>query len=101
VAAAITTTDTTAVTAAVTDRLTVILLSLATFFVLLGFLAKEVEPSGTLAARPVTVVRKIYETKVITTIPANAKAPAGGTSVTQSTSGSLAPMSAAPTTRTS
>ena len=86
----------------VTDRLTVVLLAVATFLVLLGVLAHELGPSGTaVAGRPVTVLRRVYETRVITTIPAGASAPAGGSSVTQSVSGSAAPVGAAPTTRTS
>lgn len=87
---------------AVTDRLTVVLAALATFFVMLGFLAKEVESTGTnVASHPVTVLRRIYETKVVETIPRGANVPAGGTSVTQSVSGSGSPVAAAPTTRTS
>ncbi len=83
---------------AVTDRVTVILLSLTVFFVMLGVLAKEVETGGNnVATRPVTVLRKVYETKVIETVPANSNIQAG---VSQSVSGSVAPV-AAPTTRTS
>jgi hypothetical protein len=99
VAAAATATE---ATAAVTDRLTVALLTLATFFVLLGFLAKEVESSSTgPARRPVTVLRRVYETRVIETIPPGTNVRGGATSVTQSVSGSASPVAAAPTTRTS
>ncbi len=85
--------------AAVTDRVTVILLSLATFFVLLGFLAKEAEPSGTsLSTKPAAVLRRIYETTVVETVPANSNIRGG---VSQSVSGLMGPVSAAPTTRTS
>ncbi len=84
--------------AAVTDRATVVLLTLAVFLVLLGVLAREAESGGNVVAtRPVTVLRKIYETKVIETVPANSNVRAG---VSQSVSGSAAPI-AAPTTRTS
>lgn len=81
-----------------TDRATVVLLTLAVFFVLLGVLAKESESGGaSIATRPVTVLRRVYETRVIETVPANANIQGG---VSQSVSGSSAPMSA-PTTRTS
>ncbi len=89
-------------TAAVTDRLTVALIALTTFFVMLGFLAKEVESSSSgSAARPVTILRRVYETRVIETIPAGTNVRGGATSVTQSVSGSASPVAAAPTTRTS
>lgn len=82
------------------DRLTVVLFSLAAFFVVLTLLAGRLPAGPAGSAHQVTVLRKIYRTTVIETI-AGGSGPAG-TSVSQSvsSSGSAAPASA-PATRTS
>jgi hypothetical protein len=81
-----------------TDRLTVVLFSLACFLALLALLSSQLR-AGSTSPRPVVVLRKIYRTTVITTI-AGGTGP-NGTSVSQSVSGSGALPVAAPTTRTS
>jgi hypothetical protein len=85
------------------DRVTVLLLTVAAFLGVLSMLARELEASEPKRiAGPVVVTRRVYETRVIETVPARARIPAGGTSVSQSTSSS-GPVSAgtAPATRTS
>jgi hypothetical protein len=81
------------------DRLTVLLLTLAVFLGVLALLASQLRATGSAAAsRPVVVLRKVYETRVVTTVPGAG----GGTSVTQSVSSSGSPaMSSAPSTRSS
>jgi hypothetical protein len=84
------------------DRLTVLLLTIAAFLAVLALLAGQLRASSAGGPqRPVVVLRKVYETRVVTTV----RGPGGGgagTSVTQSvsSSGSAAPASA-PTTRSS
>lgn len=83
------------------DRLTVALLSLATFLVVLSLLASQLGPASARVSRgPAVVVRKIYRTTVVETIVGGSGK--GGTSVSQSVShsGSYS-ASTAPTTRTS
>ncbi len=84
------------------DRLTVLLLTVAAFLAVLAVLASQLRVSSVGgSAKPVVVLRKVYETRVVETV--NGKGGAtGGTSVTQSvsSSGSAAPASA-PTTRSS
>lgn len=84
------------------DRLTVLLLTIAAFLAVLAVLAGQLQATGSGSpARPVVVLRKVYETRVVETVN-GAGAGAGGTSVTQSvsSSGSASPASA-PTTRSS
>lgn len=82
------------------DRATVSLVSLASFLALLALLAWQVRvaPSRT-AARPVLVVRRIYQTTVVETI----RGSGFGTSVSRSVSsaGSGSVPAGAPTTRSS
>ncbi len=85
--------------AALADRLTVGLLTLAAVFVVLAFLAWEMRSAPASRARPVVVMRRVYETRVVETI-------VGGSHASTSVSGTVsssAPMSAAalPVTRTS
>lgn len=79
------------------DRLTVILLSLAMFLGLLALLADELRGSAGHASG-VVLVRRVYLTRVVETVPG----PGPATSISQSvsSSGSSYP-SAAPTTRSS
>jgi hypothetical protein len=84
------------------DRLTVLLLTVAAFLLVLALLASQLRPAAAPAQpRPVVVLRKIYETRVVETVPGPG---AGGTSITQSqsvsSSGSAAG-SAPATTRSS
>jgi len=82
------------------DRLTVWLLAGAAFLAVLALLAGQLR-AGTsrTAAAPVVVVRRIYETRIVETVPS---AGGGGTSVSQSVSSSGAPVASAPvSTRTS
>ncbi len=84
------------------DRLTVWLLAGAAFLAVLALLAGQLRagPSRT-AAASVVVVRRIYETRIVETVP-SAGGGAGGTSVSQSVSSSAAPTASAPvSTRTS
>jgi hypothetical protein len=82
------------------DRPTVLLLVIAGFLVLLALLAWQVRTRpAPPAPTPVAVVRKIYKTTVIKTIPWGA-GPAG-TSVSQSSSGSQVVAAAPVTTHTS
>jgi hypothetical protein len=88
-------------TITVTDRLTVVLLAVATLLLVLALLAGQLRPTATLAARrPVVVLRRVYETKVVETIPGSSGS--NGTSVSQSVSSSgVAAAPSAPTTRSS
>jgi hypothetical protein len=82
------------------DRPTVVMLVVAGFLALLAFLAWQVRSKPAPPAPvPLAVVRKIYKTTMITTIPWGA-GPAG-TSVSQSTSGATAVAAAPVTTHTS
>jgi hypothetical protein len=82
------------------DRLTVVLVSLALFLGLIAFLADQLRGaySGHHSPR-VVVLRRVYETRIVQTIPG----PGSGTSVSQSVSnsGSGYTASPAPTTSTS
>ena len=84
------------------DRLTVLLLTIAAFLAVLAVLAGQLRVSSAGSSlKPVVVLRKVYETRVVETV--NGKGGGTrGTSVTQSvsSSGSAAPTSA-PTTRSS
>ncbi len=86
--------------AALADRLTVGLLALAAVLAVLAFLSWEMKASASSSrARPVVVMRRVYETRVIETI-------VGGSHASTSVSGTVAssaPVSAAPlpVTRTS
>lgn len=84
----------------VTDRATVVLLSIAAFFIVLALLARALPAASYIGARPSPVLRKIYRTTVVETI-AGGSGP-GRTSVTQAVSGSASSGApAAATTRTS
>ncbi len=79
------------------------LLTLAAFLLVLALLASQLRPPGASAARhPVIVLRRVYQTTVVETVPGPSGAGANGTSVTQSVSNSgSAGAPAAPTTRAS
>jgi hypothetical protein len=82
------------------DRASVILFGLAAFLAVLAFLGWQQRTSpAKVAARPVLVVRRIYQTTVVETI----RGSGAGTSVSQSvsSSGSGSLPAAAPTTRSS
>jgi len=81
------------------DRATVLLLTVAAFLGVLSFLARELEASEPAkVAHPVVVTRRVYETRVVTTVRGGSGA-ASGTSVSQSSSSS-GPVSAAPAVST-
>ncbi len=81
------------------DRVTVALLALAGFLAVLALLAWQLRSTAAgPPARPVIVLRKIYETTSIETVPGTGP---NGTSVSQSQSSSGGSYSAAPTTRSS
>ncbi len=85
------------------DRITVALLALAGFLAVLALLAWQLSSSAAIAgAQPAIVLRRVYETTVIETIPGSGSG-GGGSSVTQSvsSSGASSTSGAAPTTRTS
>jgi hypothetical protein len=82
------------------DRASVLLLSLAAFLGILALLAWQLRASpSTATARPVLVVRRVYQTTVVETI----RGSGSGTSVSQSvsSSGSGSVPVAAATTRSS
>ncbi len=85
--------------------LAVALVSLSAFLVALALLGTQLSAAGSKHAPPrALLVRRIYRTTVIERVlPAGARAPAGGTSVTQSVSGSGAEpaLPATPVTRAS
>ena len=82
----------------VTDRLTVVLFTLAGFLAVLAVLAHQLPAFGHSDSRPSPVVRKIYRTTVIETLVGSA----GPTGVTRSVSGSSSSATRpAPTTRVS
>lgn len=83
------------------DRASVTLFSLAAFLAVLALLGWQLRatPARTAPARPVVVLRRIYETKVIETIPGSGSGASVSQSVSSSGSGSAAV--AAPTTRSS
>jgi hypothetical protein len=81
------------------DRFSVVLFSIAAFLLVLALLAWQLKaPSAHVAARPVVVMKRIYTTTVVTTVPGR-----GRTSMSQSvsSSGSAYAAASAPTTRTS
>jgi hypothetical protein len=84
------------------DRLTVWLVAGAAFLAVLALLAGQLRArTSRTAAAPVVVVRRIYETRIVETVP-SAGGAAAGTSVSQSVSSSGAPAASAPvSTRTS
>ena len=85
------------------DRLTVALFAAAGFLAVLALLAWQMNssPAGP-APRPVIVMRRVYETRIVETIRRSAPG-TGGTSVSQSVSSSGSPPASngVPTTRTS
>lgn len=82
----------------VTDRLTVVLFTVATFLAVLAILAHQLPAFGRADRRTAPVLRKIYRTTVVETIVGSG----GPTSVTRSVSGSSSSATqAAPATRVS
>jgi hypothetical protein len=84
----------------VTDRVTVILLSVAAFLAVIAGLAHQLPAAKHPDPRPPALLRKVYRTTVVETIAGGG----GAASVTQSVSGSSSSSSAtpsAPTTRVS
>ena len=82
------------------DRLSVLLFSVAAFLVVFALLVSQLPVAGSAVSRPVPVLRKIITTRIIETIKGGTGT--GGTSVSQSVSGSASgPSVAAPTTHTS
>ena len=81
------------------DRVTVLLLTVAAFLGVLALLARELETSEPAkVAHPVVVIRRVYETRVVTTVRGGSGS-GTGTSVSQSSSSS-GPVSAAPAAST-
>ena len=82
----------------VTDHLTVVLFTVATFLAVLAILAHQLPAFGRADRRAAPVLRKIYRTTVVETIVGSG----GPASVTRSVSGSSSSATqAAPTTRVS
>ena len=80
------------------DRVSVVLVSLAAFLVVLALLAGQLRASPPrVSKQPVIVLRRVYQTTVVETVPG----PGSGTSVSQSVSSSGSSSSATPTTRAS
>jgi hypothetical protein len=81
------------------DRLTVALLALAGFLAVLALLAGQLKAgAANVRARPVVVLRRVYETTVIETILGSR--PGGGSSVTRSVSSSGSSYTSGPAPRT-
>jgi len=82
------------------DRLSVVLFSVAAFLAVFALLVSQLPPSSSTASQPFPVLRKIIVTRIIETIVGGTGP--SGTSVSQSVSGSSSsPSVAAPTTHTS
>ncbi len=82
--------------------MTVGLFSLAAFLLVLALLGSQLRSApSTHAHRTAVVLRRIYKTTVVERVVPAASAVRGGTSVSQSVSGSSAAPIAAPVTRTS
>jgi hypothetical protein len=82
------------------DRLSVLLFSVAAFLVVFALLVSQLPAAGSAVSRPAPVLRKIIRTTIIETIKGGTGP--NGTLVSQSVSGSSSgPSVAAPTTRTS
>jgi hypothetical protein len=82
------------------DRLTVYLLSLAAFLAVLALMATQLRAAPGPKARPLVVVRRVYETRVLETDVGPARG-AGGVTQSVSSSGSTALPAATPATRAS
>jgi hypothetical protein len=87
------------------DRVTVALFSLAAFLLVLALLGTQLSRAGSThaAARTSVLVRRVYRTTVVERVLPAGSGGSGGTSISQSASGSSAapPLPAAPVTRTS
>jgi hypothetical protein len=82
------------------DRLSVLLFSLAAFLAVFALLVSQLPAAGSAVSQPVPVLRKIIITRIIETIKGGSGP--NGTSVSQSVSGSSSgPSAVAPTTHTS
>ncbi len=82
------------------DRLSVLLFSVAGFLAVFALLVSQLPVTSSATSRPVPMLRKIITTRIIETI--KGRTGPGGTSVSQSVSGSASgPSVAAPTTYTS
>ena len=79
------------------DRVTVVLVTLASFLAVLALLAWQLRTGVVVRATPANVVRRVYQTTVVETIIGPSQQ--GGSSVTQSVSSSGS--SSAPATRAS
>jgi hypothetical protein len=82
------------------DRVTIYILSLSGFLAVLALMAWQLRSVPTPAPRPVVVVRRIYQTRVVETLVGAAKG-AGAVTQSVSSSGSAVPVASAPTTRAS
>src|SRR5689334_12357274 len=81
------------------DHLTAAMLSLAAFLAVLALLAWQLRSGAASRPRPVVVLRRVYETRVVETL-VGAPGPASSSSQSVSTSAVSSP-GAAPVTRTS
>jgi nitrate reductase gamma subunit len=83
------------------DRVTVLLVTLASFLGVLALLAGQLRSSGSARPRAVVVIRRVYETRVVETDRGRSSG-VGGTSISQAVSNaSPASVPSAPTTRSS
>ena len=82
------------------DRITIYLLSLGAFLAVLALMAWQLRSAPTPPARPVVVLRRVYETRVVETVVGAAKG-SGGVTQSVSSSGTATPVASAPTTRAS
>jgi hypothetical protein len=82
------------------DRITIYLLSLGAFLAVLALMAWQLRSAPTPPARPVVVLRRVYQTKVVETVIGAAKG-SGGVTQSVSSSGATVPVASAPATRAS
>lgn len=83
------------------DRITVMLFSLAAFLAVLAMLVSQLPVTSVAQHRAAVIIRRVYRTTVIETVVGGG---AGGTTVSRSTSssgGAVATPAPAPTTRAS
>ena len=80
------------------DGVTVMFLTLAAFLTVLALLAWQVRSAPARPSHRVVVLRRVYETRVVETVPGR-----GASTVSQSvsSSGATSPISSTPTTRSS
>jgi hypothetical protein len=83
------------------DRITIYLLSLGAFLAVLALMAWQLRSAPTPPARPVVVLRRVYQTRVVVETVIGAAKGSGGVTQSVSSSGAAVPVASAPATRAS